>query len=173
MVAAPRRRSISLSSCHSLSASHRYIQLWSAINVLSHAVWRRQQTARSSSSACVLLAGVPPSFHSSLIAVLDCSLSNKARSQPAYRQLLSGPGGSGLHGGASATEAGQQMQKREKSFGKVLSLRFGFCEEHVSCVFSVFCVDKLQHLSASTSQMWPAAALTWSVFSLVPMIIFH
>ncbi|CAB1443191.1 unnamed protein product, partial [Pleuronectes platessa] len=32
-------------------------------------------------------------------------------------ELLSGPGGFGLHGGASAASAAQQMQKREKSFG--------------------------------------------------------
>lgn len=108
------RGSISLSFCHSLPAS-----LCAPINVLSHTV-RRPTGANA--SACVLLAGVSPSLHSTLAAVLDCSLSNKAWSQSACRQLISGPGGSGLHGGASAAPAAQQMQKREKSFGKTLSL---------------------------------------------------
>lgn len=95
---------------------------------------RRQRTSRSSSSACVLLAGVPPFF--SFLSGCRGGLFpfNKARSQPACRQLLSGPGGSGLHGGASAASAVQQMQKREKSFGKMLTLRFGLYERHGVCV---------------------------------------
>lgn len=75
------------------------------------------------------------SFHSSLVAVLDCSFSNKARTQSACRQLLSETGG--RVAGATAASAAQQMQKREKSFGKTLSLRIGFYERHVSVVFGV------------------------------------
>lgn len=127
-------------------------QLRPSINVLPHTPCdaRRQRTARSSSSACVVLAGVSP-----LLLIPLCSpcwivppppSPNKARPQPPCRQLLSGPGGSGLHGGASAASAVQQMQKREKSFGKMLTLRFGMYGGHVSCVFSVLCDGKLQRL---------------------------
>lgn len=87
----------------------------------------------------------PHSFHSSRAAVLDCSLSNKARTQSACRQLLFEKGG--RLAGATAASAAQQMQKREKSFGKTLSLRFDLYERRLSCVFAVLW-HKLQSQAA-------------------------
>lgn len=98
------------------------------IVVFSHAVCL---TAAITSSP-VLSAAVPPSFHLSLVALLDCSPANKAWFQSACRQLLSGPGGSRLYGGAScAVSALQQMQKREKSFGKMFTSYMHMNEWHV------------------------------------------
>lgn len=150
MVAAPRRGSISLSCCHSPPAS-----------LCAHSSGRRSTcslTRRVTPDGSEQLARAPPpalcwpvfppffSFLSARRAGLSPPSPNKARSQPPCRQLLSGPGGSGLHGGASAASAVQQMQKREKSFGKMLTLRFGMYGGHVSCVFSVLCDGKLQRL---------------------------
>lgn len=132
MVAAPWTGSISLSSCRSLPVSP---CTYSSDHPLtcSHALCdtRQQQTARSQP---VYFFGRPPSsFHSSLVAVLDCSTSNKA-----CRQLLSDQAAPvARHGGASAVSVVQQMQKREKSFGKMFALRFGMYEW---CVYCISCV---------------------------------
>ncbi|XP_043963545.1 LIM domain only protein 3 isoform X2 [Gambusia affinis] len=110
--------SISLSSCH-LRPAPLCAQAASAISdkrALTRHVSVEQRQLRLQLLRLLFRRPLLASLRLSSLsaAVLDCSVSNKARSQAARRQLLSELGGFGLNGGAPVA---QQMQKREQSFG--------------------------------------------------------